>query len=387
MVFNSCVKDQCRRTYQLYSPVYKSLSQVRAGMKSDAASPLINPGKLYIYNNFIFLNERDKGIHVIDNTVASAPRNIAFINIPGNQDLVVSGSTLYADSYTDLVTFDITDPLNAVTKDFKYNVFPHRGNYVLNRAGTDNPDEIQVVVGYTTRDTSEACDCGAELISDAAPGGRGGSMARFTLKGNYLYTVTTSNLNVFDVSSPQEPVFKHTQGLGWNIETIFPFGQNLFIGSTTGMFIYDIQDPAVPVQQGQFTHARSCDPVVTDGKYAYVTLRSGANCPGSANQLEVLDVQDLKAPKLVQTYPLNSPFGLSKDDNLLFICDGTAGLKVFDATDPASLQPLQQLTGFFAYDVIAYNNQAIVVTLNGLYQFNYFNTKNIQLVSKLLIGQ
>ena len=50
----------------------------------------------------------------------------------------------------------------------------------------------------------------------------------------------------------------------------------LFIGSQTGMFIYNLSNPDNPVQDGQFNHVRSCDPVIADEKYAYVTLRSGS---------------------------------------------------------------------------------------------------------------
>ena len=37
-------------------------------------------GKLYILGNYIFLNEIDKGIHIIDNAIPSSPKNVAFID-------------------------------------------------------------------------------------------------------------------------------------------------------------------------------------------------------------------------------------------------------------------------------------------------------------------
>jgi hypothetical protein len=50
-------------------------------------------GKLFIQGHYIFLNEVDKGIHVIDNSNPAQPRNVAFIDIPGNVDLAVKGNT------------------------------------------------------------------------------------------------------------------------------------------------------------------------------------------------------------------------------------------------------------------------------------------------------
>ena len=100
-------------------------------------------------------------------------------------------------------------------------------------------------------------------------------MARFSIVNNYLYTVNNSQLTSFNITTANNPVKTATQTVGWNIETIYPFSNKLFIGSMTGMFIYDISNPATPVAQGQFTHVRSCDPVIADGNYAYVTLRGG----------------------------------------------------------------------------------------------------------------
>ncbi|MGH2566452.1 MAG: hypothetical protein ACRDE8_05725, partial [Ginsengibacter sp.] len=111
--FAGCVKDNCKHTfsYTLYLPVYKTTAEVRANIKSNPAETIQQPGKIVLLGNYIFLNEVDKGIHVIDNSNPSSPRNIAFIDIPGNEDLAVKGNTLYADLYTDLVTLDISDPL------------------------------------------------------------------------------------------------------------------------------------------------------------------------------------------------------------------------------------------------------------------------------------
>ena len=90
--------------------------------------------------------------------------------------------------------------------------------------------------------------------------GVGGSLARFTLAGNYLYVVEEATLKTFDVSAPANPVLKNTVVIGNNIETIYPYKNNLFIGSQTGMFIYSIADPAAPKLSGSATHVRSCDP-------------------------------------------------------------------------------------------------------------------------------
>ncbi|MEJ7676244.1 MAG: hypothetical protein WKF59_26960 [Chitinophagaceae bacterium] len=219
--------------------------------------------------------------------------------------------------------------------------------------------------------------------SAAAPTGISGSMARFTLLNNYLYTVTDNALNVFNIFEPQNPVFTTKINIGFGIETIYPFKSNLFIGSTTGMFVYSTTNPAQPNRLSTFTHARRCDPVIADDNYAYVTLRGGGTCGGATNELDVIDIKNIQSTKLVKTYPLTNPYGLSKDGNTLFVCDGTAGLKVFDAADVNSLKLLQTINGINAYDVITINGLAIVVAKDGLYQYDYNNRSNVKLLSSM----
>ncbi len=71
--------------------------------------PIQNLGKIYYKDPYIFVNERFRGIHVIDNSDPSEPIQIAFIQIFGNEDIAINGDILYADNYTDLVAIDISD--------------------------------------------------------------------------------------------------------------------------------------------------------------------------------------------------------------------------------------------------------------------------------------
>ncbi len=397
----ACIKDSCKELhrYTFYEAVYKTKAAVRENIKSNAARPVENPGKINILGNYIFLNETDKGIHVIDNSNPSVPRNIAFIDIPGNMDLAVKGNTLYADLYTDLVAIDISNPANAKLKKVVENIFPHRywGNgFVANNNGD------QIITEWIKRDTvvTESCERENWLFNGRAdvffatanskassPIGVGGSMARFTIMNDRLYTVGTSHLDVFNIVNANEPTHTNQLNVGWNIETIYPFKNNLFIGSQTGMFIYNVANPDAPVASGRFNHVRTCDPVIADDNYAYVTLRSGTGCGGFTNQLDILKLNNVTDPVLQKTYQLKNPHGLSKDGDLLFICDGEAGLKLYNASNVMNLQLLYEIGDLNAYDVIAMNKIALVVAKDGLYQYSYANPGNIRLLSKITSGK
>jgi hypothetical protein len=171
----------------------------------------------------------------------------------------------------------------------------------------------------------------------------------------------------------------------WSAETIYPFKDKLFVGASNGMYMYDIlSNPASPKITGKFTHARSCDPVVADNNYAYVTLSSGTQCQGFENELDIVNIKDINNTSLAKTYALNHPKGLAKDGNTLFICDESEGLKIYDASDINNLTLLRQFKDASTIDLIVNNGLAVVLTKNGLYEYDYSDLNNIHLLGMLL---
>ena len=100
-------------------------------------------------------------------------------------------------------------------------------------------------------------------------------MARFTIVDDYLYTIDSWTLKSYDISDQLNPVYKEDVNLGWGIETIFPYNGNLFIGAQSGMHIYNLDNKESPEWVSTYEHMTSCDPVVVQGDYAFVTLRGG----------------------------------------------------------------------------------------------------------------
>jgi hypothetical protein len=391
-LFHSCLKDTTTRRYIYFKPVYKAKEEVRANMKTGPAQDIESPGKIFVKGNYIFLNELEKGVHIIDYVNPSNPKNIAFIAIPGNEDIAVKGNNLYADQYTDLMTFDISNPLDIKLVDTDANVFTER--YYL-------ADANNVIVDWIKVDTTVKDDFSSwwqkeyvavpeafDLSNASTPGqaGIGGSMARFTLMNNRLYTVSPHMLNIFNIENNSNPAFVKYISAGFDIETIYPFKNQLFIGSQEGMFIYNVDNPDAPYQAGMFTHAQACDPVIADDTFAYVTLRSGNSCNNvTENELHILNVSDPANATLLKSYSFTNPHGLSKDGNTLFICDGTGGLKLLNAADPLNITPITTINGIETYDVIAVNNTAIVSAKGGLYLVNYTNPATAQIIGQLTI--
>jgi len=231
--------------------------------------------------------------------------------------------------------------------------------------------------------------CAAEKSADVSPGqtGVGGSMARFAIVGNALYCVVPNQLQVYDISVPSNPVVKNPIQLNMGLETIFPYKDNLFIGANDGMYIFDNRQPTSPTLLSRFTHVQSCDPVVVQGNYAYVTLRGGVNCRRFATMstLDVVDISDLKSPKLVNSQPMQSPYGLGVDGTQLFVCEGNNGLKIFDITNPIVPKLQQTMSDVKSFDVIPLNKTLLVTGEGGFLQYSYQNGGKMELLSKIAI--
>jgi hypothetical protein len=211
-------------------------------------------------------------------------------------------------------------------------------------------------------------------------------MSRFATYGDYLYVVNNNMLKVFTLS--EHGITKsNEQYLSWNVETIFPYDQKLFLGTTSGMMIYSLTDPEKPAYLSSIAHIAGCDPVVVQDNYAYVTIRGGNVCGQNVSLLEVIDISKASSPVLKASFNMKEPYGLGIDGNTLFVCD--QGLSVFDATNPvvAGSKMIKQFTSIHGFDVIPYNETLILIGNDGLYQYDYSDLSNIKELSALIIDK
>ncbi len=112
-VLSGCLTDPEKVSVEKegYQPVYITQKEALQ-VASLPARPLRQTGKIYAKDTLVFVNELNKGFHVINNKNPRSPQNIAFVSIPGNVDIAVKGNSLYADNFTDLVVLDIANPRN-----------------------------------------------------------------------------------------------------------------------------------------------------------------------------------------------------------------------------------------------------------------------------------
>lgn len=403
-IFSSCEDNKRTETitYKINEPIFISAEEFRNSVKlSTIPHEISKQGKICFYEGYLYISEPEKGIHILDNRNPAVPKSVGFIELIGNIDLIIHNNTLYADSYIDLVWFDISNPEKPEYQNRIENVFKYALPIIDNGYGYDyamsfpnDEGEKNIVVGWTLKERTETivvnddliCDTGANGNTSNNANGKVGSMSRFGIYEDFLYTVLAdNNMSIFDLKATKPEKIKDIY-TAWGVETIFSYKDYMFMGTPNGMLIYSVKDPINPIFESSLQHVYGCDPVVVENDLAYITIRSGNNCGQGNNELFIVDVSDVKNPKQIVSYTMENPKGLGIDNGILFLCDD--GLKIYKVGDPQKLitGQLAHYKGMDGFDVIPNNNILMMIANDGIYQYDYTDLNNIKELSKFRIG-
>lgn len=147
------------------------------------------------------------------------------------------------------------------------------------------------------------------------------------------------------------------------------------------MIVYSLTNPAKPTYIGRMDHILSCDPVVAQGDYAYLTLNGASECRG-INRLYILNIANPTNPYLAKSLNMVSPRGLGIDNKNLFVCDAN-NLFVYNLNNPSLPTKINTIEINVPYDVIPYNNNLVLSAQGGIYQYDYSNPTELKLNSRI----
>ena len=409
----SCL-DKYSEELSLNTPVYMDYATLRSSVKQSNPQDLVHPGKICFKDQYLIVVEYREGIHVIDVSNPANPQNKIFIEVPGCVDIALNGNYLYVDSYTDLVTIDLSDinhpkETNRVKDVFPYTV-PAADNTNLPYASVEQDKGVVVSwevkrvkrnlerTYYPQYPVYDYLDYAAKTngggyygltpsnagSSTGASFGKSGSMACFGLYNKYLYVINYYSLFMFDVENPGAPVKDGSLSIG-SAETLFIYDDHLFFGTSNGMLIYSLNVPNTPAYVQNYWHITSCDPVVIQDGYAYITLRSGTTCQNtSVNRLDIVKCSNnYQQFDLVSSYNMTQPYGLGIDGNMLFVCDGSAGLKVYQVANGQIRLQLAAFPNIQTYDVIPVGGYLFMIGDDGFYLYDYSDINNIRVVGHI----
>lgn len=89
-------------------PVYLPESEL-GDITNLSPQPVGQTGTIFLRDSLFFMLEQKKGIHVFNVKDSANVKALTFIKIPAVSDFTVSGNRLYADSWKDLLTIDISN--------------------------------------------------------------------------------------------------------------------------------------------------------------------------------------------------------------------------------------------------------------------------------------
>jgi hypothetical protein len=120
----------------------------------------IVPKYIGIYQEYLLVVDKYRGIHIFDNTDQQNPLRVAFLPVPGATEISIQNGYLYTNSFMDLVSINLQDILDATyTSDsFSRNQdrFERPGIYEFvpdqyrftNSYLIPNNEENDIVIGY-----------------------------------------------------------------------------------------------------------------------------------------------------------------------------------------------------------------------------------------------
>lgn len=373
-------------TYQEATAIYGDVDAIRTEPLNESVREITDPGKIYLGNEVILIGEEQEGIHVIDNSDPLNPRQVNFINLPGNREYFVKDNKIYAETYYDVVKIDISNVHNAILES--------RAEFVFQDLWKNQ--EGETLIGFSYEEKTETLnaedDFYEEVLAEnevyldyakniipksALPSSFAGSGSKVSGTAN---RVTYANDHVYIIGNTSMYLVEdNAQGLtkvnlsdnfsmiGEGMETIFPYENNLYVGSRSAVNIFNITDPQHPVEAYEFEHATACDPVLPADGVAYVTLRTAdfSACPGNTNSLLVLDTRNTSNVKEVLEITMTSPYGMTLKGNELYVGEGDNGLKIFDVTDKYRPELIRSVKDVKAYDVIPHPTNGNLILTTG----------------------
>ncbi len=402
----ACEKDSCEQTWtQMASvPVTLNRALVQDSIGLEEPIDLCVGGGIYAYGDYIFMNRLNEGFHILDNSNPSNPINVKFLRIPGATQMAFVEGLMVANSYADLVTLEFTG-LESVR------MVASTPNFLLDEASLP-VDSDQLVIGYELQEVEfqESCDgsvrggwggctsCDVRFANVDGAGSAGpptvntaGSITRMAFSGNRLYVIGTSRLTTYSIHEGTLSLLSNVSQ-GWGMETILVQEDFLYIGAQGGMFTFSLANRDEPQFVSLFRHFTGCDPVSVEGDIAVVTVRDGFSCgQESSNLMYVLNMEDKTSPVELTRVDMTNPRGVALYEGWIYVCDGEAGLRVFDLAGGPVQELAQRERQVYDADamtdvaVLPYSSGTVLLSVGDdhLSQFDLQDDHLISLVSRL----
>ncbi len=391
----SCIKTKGEITlsYNKAKAIYGDLDSLRSLPLLIPMQPVEQPKSYFVSDDYVLVGELNKGIHIYDNLDMQNPQRVSFIQIPYNKEFYVKDNFLYAESLYDFIKIDISDVYNPVLVSRAENVFwtvqendqgeqllGFEREYVTAQFEVNSPEAKEIKrSGTLYYDYMENLIPESEvpITFTGSDDGVKGTMNRIAVEFGHVYVISTDKLYTFSNSFGLQKTSEIN--INSDTETIYATNNRIYLGSTTALTLYSASNPSNPWEVSELQHTESCDPVLPNGNVVYYTLRAledeGCNSLGE-NTLNVVDVTNQNEMVVINSFQLDSPYGMALIGNNLLVGEGANGLTIINVNNPQNLTQLVNYPNIEAFDVRSHPtdmNIILVTNSNGIkqYQINW----------------
>jgi hypothetical protein len=385
--FSSCFRHDCidHVAVKVYTPVFLDEIHWQVNPEFLSEKKIKNIGKVNAIGQYFFINEMLEGIHVIDNSNPTAPIPLGFISIPGNIDFDTDGRFLYADSYADLLTIDISNIRNPRLIQRKRNAFQHSllehnsriiGHYVAKDSFVDFQCGV-FTRNYMEDDGTYIAELGLNKgINDRRTGfrffsgmsiGNGGPSSRILRSENNFYTINGKDLGVGQIANNGTV----------DIHSLYTFDDLLEGFTHIGDFL-----GVIAQSHSYFTKRNNSSSLNFTQPFFLLRWRShfhGSNDSlwlsvqnGHFGEVGLFRLNEESVPLKMGTLFVDKPLEILKLGSFFIVCQGKEGFSVFELSNFnfGSSRLLLKHSGIHAKKIIRVDEHSfLIVSDSGLTQF------------------
>ncbi len=275
--------------------------------------------------SMVLMVERDEGFRLLDVSDPANPVLDFQLDSYNAEDVCIQDTAAYMLESGGLLIYDISNPQSpALLSDTTY--------YSSQQIEVEG--DFGAIMAYSTVRVLDLSDLTGPVQTDTFS--YQWDFEELSISGSKVYVAyDDQGLSILDISDPYDVVEIGTHDPGDRFPTYLTaevFGEYAFIGTYTGVRIYDISVSSVPSYLSYYNSPEYPHETVSVGNYSYTAA--------DADGLVIMDITDRQRPKAINYvyYDMGHFYGLDVKGDYAYATDigaiNIAALKVFDISDP-----------------------------------------------------
>lgn len=361
-----CLTGSVETRYEA-EPVYLSFEELRQPLVTTGEEQIIEDTHYVHYESYLYINEKGKGVHVIETAKEERPEYVAFLMIPGNHRIFVKDGYLYADNFVDLIVIDISDKNDFYIAHRVEDVFPNNPYQIISSYDSlvsfDETKGVVVDVIYSSVPISEDRSYvynNHQYLNSLA------------IEGPTLYALVDGKILVFDVEDPlaitmQSNYHKSTSS---TLRSFTPINGYIVTNDSYGRnYVIDTNASVSESYPNQF--------LLHDGYGLIGFLENKAvgwnacySCDDES-RLALFNIDDINHPVEERRVAMDKPYSIALKNDYLFTCHESEILLVNRLAPDGEYEVVETGHDIYCSQVTVNHERLFIRNSRGFTQYDY----------------